>query len=40
MKMDGRAPTFLTSALDGGEQPASRTGRFIFEERGQVSTGQ
>jgi hypothetical protein len=25
----GIAPTFLTSALDGGERSASRSGRFI-----------
>jgi hypothetical protein len=29
----GVAPVFLTSALDGGEWSASRTGRFTLGER-------
>jgi hypothetical protein len=35
----GTAPTFLTSALDGGEWSASRAGSFILEERAPVPIG-
>jgi hypothetical protein len=36
---EGRATRILTSAIDGGELSASRSGRFIPGEDSTVSTG-